>query len=181
MKMGIKMDFLNELKKILIRNTQNRDVQKNDWEKVEYNLGFSLPKDYKDFIDYYGTGGVNNFFWLHTPFTNVGHMNFEKHGQLMLETYQHVKELYPELYIHEIYPNKNGILPIGYTDNGDEIYWKTNDETSLWQIIVYDNLGERIIEYPMGMAEWIYRLVSKEINCEIFPDDFIQGTISYYN
>jgi len=60
---------LEELKKILIpplKPFQTGD--RNGWDELESSLGTLLPQ-YKDFISIYGTGAIDNFIWVLTPFT----------------------------------------------------------------------------------------------------------------
>ena len=41
----------------------------SDWSRIEKEFGAKLPKDYKQFIDQYGTGEFANFFCIFNPFT----------------------------------------------------------------------------------------------------------------
>lgn len=59
-KQFIKVNF-NELLCCLAKNNAG-------WSKIETKLGTSLPEDYKNFIKTYGTGGIDNFIWILTPF-----------------------------------------------------------------------------------------------------------------
>ncbi len=68
-------------------------------------------------------------------------------GRVMLDSYKHLKNKYPDYYKHEVYPDSNGILPLGYTDNGDEIFWKTAEETANWTVVVYESRSDDYIEY----------------------------------
>ncbi len=170
--------YYDELKKVLIKKNKVQNSE-NNWGDIEEKLKLTLPCDYKWFIDFYGTGGINSFFWILSPFCDVDHINLIERGKTMLDSYKHLKNKYPDYYKHEVYPYPNGILPLGYTDNGDEVFWKTAEKTENWTIVVYESRSDDYIEYDMGIVTFIYNLVTKKIVCDIFPNEFIGEENSY--
>lgn len=168
----------DELKKVLIKKNKVHNTE-NSWNDIEEQMKLVLPCDYKWFIDFYGNGGINDFLWFLTPFCEVEHINLMSRGKTMLESYQDIKSEYPEYCRHEVYPQSNGILPLGYTDNGDELFWKTAKETDNWTVVVYESRSDEYREYDMGVVDFIYNLITKKISCDIFPDDFITDENTY--
>lgn len=150
-----------------------------EWDKFECELGIILPDDYKKLINTYGTGGIGNFIWFLTPFSNDDNVNYNKKMTSMLEAYRISKEKFPEYYIYDVYPKQNGILPWGYTDNGDELYWKTGDKTENWEIVIYESASPDYYSYQMGLAEFLYKILTKEIMCEIIPKEIFNADIEY--
>lgn len=144
----------------------------NGWSELEDALGVSLPQDYKDFINIYGTGGIDQFIWILTPFDLDENVNFLARAEVMREAYLESKQQFPEYYKHCIFPEAGGILPWGYTDNGDELYWKTNEDARMWSIIVYESRSWEYHEYPMSMTEFLFGIVSRNLVCDAFPEDF---------
>ena len=142
------------------------------WSELEAVLGVSLPQDYKDYISTYGTGGIDNFIWILTPFDQDENVNFLARTEEMREAYLESKQQFPEYYKHSFFPEAGGILPWGYTDNGDELYWKTNEDEGMWTIIVYESRSSDYHEYPMSMTEFLYEIVSRNLVCDAFPEDF---------
>ena len=48
------------------------------WHDFEKNIGIIFPKDYKELIGTYGTGGIGDFIWFLTPFEEDDNINFFK-------------------------------------------------------------------------------------------------------
>ena len=71
-----------------------------------------------------------------------------------------------------MFPSNGGLLPCAITDNGDEIYWLTSNIVDEWNIIVYESRSSDYYEYNMGLAEFLHKILAKEIECLAFPDDF---------
>lgn len=65
-----------------------------------------------------------------------------------------------------------GLLPWGFTDNGDELYWLTQEDSSSWTIVVYESCSSDYHEYPMSMVDFLYEIVSGNMVCGAFPEDF---------
>nr|WP_317356409.1 SMI1/KNR4 family protein [uncultured Tyzzerella sp.] len=172
--------YFELLKKILpipknVYDTGNYD----DWLKFEKKLGIILPNDYKDFIETYGTGSINNFIWFLTPFSEDDNINYLKRMNIMLQSYNVSKNNFPEEFIHNTYPEKNGLLPWGYTENGDEMFWLINDNIEDWLIIAYESRSSKFYSYEMSFVEFIYKLITKKLVCDIFPQDFFEEEIKY--
>lgn len=53
----------------------SRSEGKQGWLEIEEMIGSQLPTDYKQFIDLYGTGGIDDFLWILTPFVNDENVN----------------------------------------------------------------------------------------------------------
>ena len=164
---------IESLKSILPPPTNpSKTGNSEGWSEVEKVLGSSLPKDYKTFISTYGTGGIDNFIWILTPFVSDENVNFFGRSEIIRDAYLESKQQFPQYYTHNVFPENGGILPWGYTDNGDELYWLTNQEPETWTIIVYESRSSVYHEYPMSMTEFLFRIVSKNLVSDAFPEDF---------
>ena len=139
---------------------------------TEQQIGTSLPSDYKEFISHYGLGSIDDFIWILNPFTENKNLNFLIKKEEILNSYKLLKKEFPNDYIHEIYPNDNGLLPFGLTDNGDELFWLVRGEPDNWKVVVYRTRSEEYIKYDFTLIEFIHKIITREINCGIFPDDF---------
>ena len=64
--------MLEKLEKIL--SIEKKEHQ-YDWEKVEDSYEIKFPNDYKSFIEYYGEGGINEFLWILSPFSEYENLN----------------------------------------------------------------------------------------------------------
>lgn len=56
------------------------------------------------FIDTYGTGGIDNFLWVLSPFVENENVNLIQKGKVIRDAYQVSKNSFPEYFTHNIYP-----------------------------------------------------------------------------
>ncbi|ULL16525.1 SMI1/KNR4 family protein [Paenibacillus sp. H1-7] len=142
------------------------------WEYFINRLGTKVPSDYRQFINTYGTGGIDKFLWILNPFVKDENVNFLKRKEEICTAYLQSKLAFPQYFEHEVFPSTGGILPWGYTDNGDELYWLTFGNPDEWTIVVYTSRSSEYFHYPIIMTEFLYQIIMKEIVCDSFPDDF---------
>ena len=165
------------LKKIVSLLQIPRQIYNNGnnqkWDEYQKMYNYEFPSDYKEFINTYGTGGISNFLWVLTPFESNDEINIFKRAKTMCASLNYMKSLFPDKYKYSIFPEEDGLLPWGYTDNGDELYCKDGS------VIVFGSRYSDFYQYQMGIMEFLYKLFMKEVICSAFPDDFIMGTIEY--
>lgn len=179
------MDYFLELTK-LKQPKNGEKIEKNlrikkKWKRVERELGTTLPKEYKRLVNRYSTLIINEFLCILNPF-DYYYNNLIDRGDIILDAYLVSKSNDPEAFNLPVFPEKNGILPFGYTVNGDELYWRTNKDIRLWSIIVYETRSDEYSEYHMDILEFIYKLCTKQFECPAFPEDLFDNGIelSYY-
>ena len=151
--------------------------KKNSWEEVEKEIGLIFPEDYKVFIDSHGEGAINEFLWILSPFSKNENLNSIEKFESMREAYISMQRQFPEQCPFHFYDGKSGLFPWGITDNGDELYWNFKGDTL--EVLVYEARYARNISYTMGMEEFLCKLLKREIECPIFPDDFILEDNNY--
>lgn len=171
---------VSKLKSILevpaeVFNTGNGTM----WDVVEKKLGLMLPDDYKEFIDAYGTGGIGNFIWILTPFSKDANINLESKKKVMLEGYLESKSKAPEDFPFSPVTRNVGLMPWGYTENGDELYWFFTGAADKCKIIVYESRSAIYYEYDMSFSEFIVGILAGDISCKAFPDDFLEYGLEY--
>ena len=108
-----------------------------EWEKVEEKIGSELPADYKDFVRLYGSGRINNFIWVFSPFSERINLNLFEQVERQLSALRAViaeGEKCP----YELFPASGGLLPFGLTDNGDVLHWLTLGSANNWVVVVND-------------------------------------------
>lgn len=149
----------------------------NDWELAELKLGFSFPNDYKQFIDSYGCGGINEFLWILSPFAQCNNLNTIEKFKEMKAAFCQMQAEFPELFTFNFYDGIQGLFPWGITDNGDELYWNLYE--SKISIVVFESRLSGYMVFNMDMESFLYGILRKEIKCSIFPDDFILAE-NYY-
>ena len=65
------------------------------WQEFEKRSGIHFPTDYKNLINKYGTGGLNNFVWFLTPFVTDENVDFMKKSKQMLDAYKISRKNFP--------------------------------------------------------------------------------------
>lgn len=130
------------------------------WNLIEEEVGFSLPSDYKEFIDAYGTGCISNFIWVFNPFSQNKALN--NHAvQYHMWAYQDLKSNYPEHYPIPNFPNEGSFYPWGGTDNGDCLAWEVKGDPSRWTVILIGSGGHKNVDYcNLNMSEFLYELLT---------------------
>ncbi|HDF2341710.1 TPA: SMI1/KNR4 family protein [Morganella morganii] len=151
-----------------------------NWPLIDDN--YSFPKDYIEFITQYGMGRIDNFLTLFNPFVDNDDWNFFKQKEWIISDLSELNESDPDHYSFILYPDNNGLLPIGITDNGDYIFWViTSDNSDLWNIAVVA-ARDSDVEYHQGnIISFIEGILSKKIRSMCFPRDFPSPNIVFDN
>lgn len=161
---------IKDLKKILIPPPSS-DQTANHWSLIETQLSIKLPCAYKIFIDTYGTECIDDFLWVLNPFARNKNLSFDRIRKT-LDAFNYLKTNIPEEYNFNLYPENPGLFPWASTDNGDDIFWFTEGDPDTWPIIVYETRSPEYIEYKKSVTDFIYEILSKQLICPFFPDDF---------
>jgi len=90
------------------------------WPSIDER--FSFPKDYIEFINVYGTGRIADFMVIFNPFSKNQDINFFEQKKIIIDDLGYLNNEDPEYFKYNLYPDINGLLPIGVTDNGDYIF-----------------------------------------------------------
>lgn len=168
--------YLEKLKTILRVPEKKYNIgTPQDWMGFQKKFNIKFPSDYVKFIETYGTGSINNFLWILTPYESNQNINIFSKAEIMRDSYNYMKNMFPGIFSYCIYPDEGGLLPWGYTDNSDELYFDLKNDT----IIVMESRYSDIYEYKMGMIEFLYKLFMKDINCNAFPESFISGKLEF--
>lgn len=139
------------------------------WKPVEKQLKTALPKDYKRFIEEYGTGQINEFFYILSPFAKARPMNLLDGGMKLLDAQRTVKSEAPEDVPYPLFPEKGGLLPFGLTDNGDVFYWRTSGAPEAWTIVVNESRGPEYEKFKLSTTKFIERLAAGKLKSEVLP------------
>lgn len=167
------MSSVDVLRKILRPPESPSETPDVDgWQSVEAKLGMPLPVDYKEFITCYGTGAIDGFLWVLNPFSKNKYLNLLDSGNSQLDGLRQLRDECGEKIPYAIFPEANGLFPWGITDNGDVLYWVCSGPPSNWPIVVNESRGPCWREFKLTTGEFLAKLVSRELQVDIFPDDF---------
>ena len=143
------------------------------WGEVEGALGTELPSDFKAFTELYGSGTVDDFLYLFNPFTAGPDGNLLAEKDRVLDGYRQTRARFPERLPLPPFPDPGGVLPLGRTDNGDELYWVTQGDPDGWPVALLESRAARQEVHPMPVTEFLAALAANQLTSRILPGDLI--------
>lgn len=144
----------------------------DDWASIECRMGVSLPLDYKQLVDRYGTGAIDGFLWILNPFSKNRYLNLVEQAVVIVDALRRLRDEFNESIPYEFGGDGAGLFPWAVTDNGDTIYWLRSGDPKNWIIVVNEARGPRWREFNMSTCEFLFGVVSKQLRVDVFPSDF---------
>jgi hypothetical protein len=169
---------LHELTGILSSPESPREAH-GDWQAIERTLGATLPTDYHDFIEAFGSGKIDDFIVILNPFSSNRFNNLVQRANRDMDDFRQSKSKFPQYYPHDVFPNPGGLLPVGSTDNGDLICWETKGPSDEWSIVVYDTRAADHSSHDGPITNFITALLNTSVRCPVFPRDFPSNSPSF--
>lgn len=127
--------------------------------------GFSLPKDYCDFITCYGSGLFADFYFVYNALSSNKDLALRPNVEAISKIEREMKEQFGSEYApYELYPNSPGLLPWGGDENGNVYFWLTAGEPDEWPVVQNEvrGSGYRLHE-KCGLTEFFARVLSGDI------------------
>jgi hypothetical protein len=144
-----------------------------EWAEYENKLGSALPSDYRAFLNRYGTGGFDAFIWIFSPKAKDKYFNLFGQGLAMLAGVKELRDQFGgDAVPYRLFPELGGLLPFGYTANGDLLFWKTIGSPDRWTIVVNGTRSPDFEEFRTNLVDFLAGILSKSLSCWLFPDDF---------
>src|SRR6266850_5784244 len=112
---GAREMVFDELVSVVRPPAQPVDAQ-GDWGEVVSRLGFSLPVDYMQFVESFGSGSLDDFIWVLNPFATNRNLNLLYHLTRVLGGLRGLKEMHPDLVPYPPLFEPGGPFPWGVTD-----------------------------------------------------------------
>jgi hypothetical protein len=135
-------------------------------------LGVPLPWDYTLLISHYGVGSFLDFVGPLVPMCNNPYLDLMIVGRVRCEQFRMDKLRGLRLPKYPVWPEADGMVLWGVTDNGDELYYSRDSEF---------NVTKTVISYAPRPGEWcahnvtilgyLSGLIDRSIVVDIFPDD----------
>jgi hypothetical protein len=148
---------------------QNSHTAMINWESSRREIGFDFPADFREFIDTYGWGGVDEYFHVHKPWEAVGRSLiaggfsfFVEYMGLLIEPagYDALRTEYPDYYPYPLFPEAGGLLAWAHNDNSDVCFWLTEGtDSDKWPVVFWDKgrrAGEEWRRFDCGMVEFLF-------------------------
>lgn len=143
------------------------------WNRIEEELGLVLPDDYKEFIGTYGDGYLAGFIHIFNPFSDSPHLSLQTSVEKICKVYRDLKASEGDKQVPFcVYPEKSGLLPWGRNDVGNYMFWLTDGESKKWPVVLAEGRSNRYERFNLGMATFLAKALSRELDSKIWPDDF---------
>ena len=139
------------------------------WAAVERALGTGLPGDFKAFTERYGSGTVDDFLYLFNPFAAGQDGNLLAEKDRVLEGYRQTRARFPERLPLPPFPDPGGVLPLGRTDNGDELYWVTQGDPDGWPVALLEARTALQELHAMPVTGLLAALAANQLPSRILP------------
>jgi hypothetical protein len=145
------------------------------WDEVEAALGTALPSDYKALIGVYGSGRFGDFLYLFNPFAPSGDGNLADEKDAVLKDYAESRAKFPERYPLPPFPEPGGVLPLGRTDNGDELYWITEGAPDAWPVALFGSRESKHERHEGGVVVFLIACAEGRLETGIMPKGIAKG------
>ncbi|HYT25883.1 MAG TPA: SMI1/KNR4 family protein [Actinomycetota bacterium] len=143
------------------------------WGQVEAALGTELPDDFKAFTELYGSGKVDDFLYLFNPFAGGEDGNLLSEKDRVLAAYAETRAKFPGRLPLPPYPEPGGVLPLGRTDNGDELFWVTRGAPRDWPVALLESRAASQEVHRMPVTGFLAALAAGELATRVLPDDVV--------
>lgn len=167
---------IDELEVILQSARKAVPLATTQWNHIEESLGTPLPLDYRDFIDRFGGGLIDDCLIVLSPVAHNPHLSLQKETLAWLDAYRQIRAEGEEL-PYTLFPEPDGLLPWAYTDFGDVLFWKTKDSPDKWTVCVNATRSPNWEEFDSSMSVFIYALLSHQIRVHAFSETLFQQRV----
>ena len=143
------------------------------WAAVEAALGTGLPGDFKAFTELYGSGTVDDFLYLFNPFAQGQDGNLVVEKDRVLAAYRQTRVRFPDRLPLPPFPEPGGVLPLGRTDNGDELYWVTDGDPDGWPVALVESRAALQELHQLPVTGFLTALAANQLASRILPADVL--------
>jgi hypothetical protein len=150
------------------------------WSEIESTLGLTLPGDYKDYINVFGTGIIGDFILPLNPFSQNEYVNLMQYNGWRIDAYKKRKEKWGEEQCpYPLYPEPGGLFCWGRTENGDTLLWKTAGDADSWSVVVNEGRTTRFEEFPVSMTVFLRDIIRGSLTSQIIDPTYIKKEVLF--
>ncbi|MER5807560.1 SMI1/KNR4 family protein [Streptomyces sp. NPDC002033] len=132
-----------------------------DWGEVEAVWGTRFPSDYVRFMEVYGAGAISETISILLPTPRVEGWPYQTDPGLQDETdvARETWEMLRDETDFDVDPES--IVAWGVTSGADIYSWVTaGDDPERWPVLIFSRGNDVMRLVPLGMAEFLHRLLS---------------------
>jgi hypothetical protein len=157
---------IERLTKIVRSPATPFEAYSGPWRPIEAELGTSLPPGYKDFVRLYGVGAFMEFLWICVPVSSNRHMRLAYQACAVTSIFR-VTEKPP----YPLWPDPGGLLPLGTTGAGDELFWLCQGPPADWGVVVWGHEARDFETFDCDLTDFLAGLVTRTRAPKAFPKD----------
>ena len=133
-----------------------------------------LPGDYLHFLSVYGVGTFDMFLHVMAPERSDGRASVRERTASFWSVLARMSEFVPEAMapLSDMLHAAASVAVWGSTDNGDLCLWVVPADGEDGFVLVIGSRFEDWYEYGVGITEFLYRILTGDIRCPAFPEDF---------
>lgn len=140
---------------------------RGSWARLESEIGRELPADYKAFARLYGVGAFcNDVVTIFVPRGMDLPTGLESEIRVVSDAF---RELGLDGEPYRLWPEPDGLIPLGVTDGGDYIFWLPLGAPNDWKIAVCGRATDRYEVFDCDLTDFLAGLVTGEILPDCFP------------
>ena len=152
-----------------------------DWEILAKRLGTNLPDSVKELCSVYGMGTFRGnqatAISIHCPGYRGGVDDFiNEYDRLKEVRGTHISNEQP----FNVFPEENGILPLGLDETDVWLCWKTTEKVNDWEIVVRWTFGPNGLKtFNMGLCEFLVALFERKITLPCWPPPHFTDSVHF--
>ena len=133
-----------------------------------------LSEDYLHFLSVYGVGTFDMFLHVMAPERSDGRASVRGRTASFWSVLARMSEFVPEAMapLSDMLHAAASVAVWGSTDNGDLCLWVVPADDADGFVLVIGSRFEDWYEYGVGITEFLHRILTGDIRCPAFPEDF---------
>lgn len=148
-----------------------------DWSDAENTLGLRLPQDYKDLAATYGPGAFCGFIRIYHPLGATQWVNLTGSMPATIRAQlQHALDRGTSI------PHRpDQLFAVGVTDNGNYLFWITDEQQdpNTWRVTVNEARGPRWYTFDGTLTDFLTAALSGRVHVPMFPHDLLNGGVTF--
>ena len=88
----------------------------------------------------------------------------------VLAAYRQTRARFPGRLPWPPFPEPGGVLPLGRTDNGDELYWVTQGQPDQWPVALVEARAALQEVHPMSVTGLLAALAANQLTSRVLPE-----------
>lgn len=116
---------------------------------------------------------MDDFLYLFNPFAAGQDGNLLAEKDRVLAAYRQTRARFPDRLALPPFPEPGGVLPLGRTDNGDELYWVTDGDPDRWPVALMESRAALQELHAMPVTGFLAALAANQLASRILPADVL--------